>query len=268
MAIKSLTQGQGESTEFKERGLQAAFTINLRIFQAKFGNRYRYFHFDLNSGSGMNEIVKCIGSPLAFLKAVQETGCNNFFAGFCDKESSLLETLFHRTELQHESCFAFNGDNQDLLYAIPDIIRYYQENPFYALGMILVDPNGADIPLKAMEWLSTQCPRIDFVINWNATSAKRNRSVFGNHHIPSLEEVIARSNKTCWLIRQPITANQFTLIIGRTIKIGEHRSLGFYDLYSSRGREIFNRCNLTAEVYESWQLERQKELFSLEPADA
>lgn len=257
MTVKSLAQGQGPSTEFKERGLQAAFTINLRIYQAKFGamRRYRYFHFDLNSGSGINETVGCIGSPLAFLSAVQDTGCERFFAGFCDLDSHKLTTLLNRPELQREECVGFNGDNTELPYAIPDLIQAYGENPLHAAGMVLADPNGADIPLDSLAWLSKNCPKLDFVINWNSARAKGHRAnpVYGGDHYPTLDIALRRLNKQHWLIRQPMSAHQFTLLIGRNVKIGDHRSLGFYHLDSPLGQAIFQRCNFTRTELQAQQ---------------
>lgn len=70
--ITKSEQGQSAfATEIKQRGLMAAFAINLAIFQRQYGNnpRARYLHVDLNAGSGFNDKVGCIGSPLAFLAA-------------------------------------------------------------------------------------------------------------------------------------------------------------------------------------------------------
>jgi len=260
MTRKSVAQGQGQgqSTEFKERGLQAAFTINLRIFQARFGanRRYRYFHFDLNCGSGINETVGCIGSPLAFLAAAQETGCERFFAGFCDRDDRRLATLLNRPELQRPDCYGFNGDNTELPYMIPELIRAHGEHPDKAMGMLLADPNGADIPLDSLEWLSKACPKLDFVVNWNSARAKGNRvnPVYGSKDYPSLESAKRRLNKDYWLIREPLSIHQFTLLVGRNFKVGDHRSLGFHHLSSPKGQAIFQRCNFThSELREQQQ---------------
>ena len=96
MTEEMVTQGQGVTTEFKERGLQAAFTINLKVFNglnARYNNAWRYFHFDLNCGSGINEEVGCIGSPIAFINAAEQTGCQSYFAGFCDTNETALAKL-------------------------------------------------------------------------------------------------------------------------------------------------------------------------------
>lgn len=265
MTKKSLAQGQGVSTEFKERGLQAAFAINLHIFQAKFGaSPYRYFHFDLNSGNGMNEEVGCIGSPLAFLRAAEEKGVQRLFAGFCDLDENKLAVLFNRPELQRNDCFAFNGDNSEFPYAIPDIIRSYGEKPAMAVGMVLADPNGSDIPLDALEWLADAAPKLDFVINWNSARAKGHRlnPVYGGDHYPTLETVIKRlsgngKEKKKWLIRKPMSAHQFSLLIGRTLKVGDHRTLGFHHLDSPQGSAIFAQCNFTREQLKEQRIAHQ-----------
>lgn len=267
ISAKALKQGQGISTEFKERGLQAAFTINLRIFQNRFGgDKYPYFHFDLNCGTGWNDESNCIGSPLAFLQATQNTGCNRFFAGFCDIDDNKLKLLFSRPELQNKNCWSFHGDNSELPYAIPGIIRSQGDNPKMAIGMVLVDPNGYNIPLEPLVWLSKECPKLDVVINWNSTAAKRNRynPISGGDHVPTLEQVIENLNKKYWLIRKPMTAHQFTLLIGRNFSTGDHKSLGFYHLNSMLGQDIFAQCNFTREQLKTRYDDLQRILLSQE----
>jgi hypothetical protein len=192
------------------------------------------------------------------LGAVQETGCERFFAGFCDLDSSKLTTLFNRPELQRQDCWAFNGDNNELAYAIPELIQQQGENPNYAVGMVLADPNGADIPLESLEWLAQTCPKLDFIINWNSARAKGNRAnpVYGGDQYPTLETAIRRLNKQHWLIRQPLSAHQFTLLIGRNTKIGDHRSLGFHHLHSPVGQAIFRTCNFTRTELQDQQAAR------------
>lgn len=246
------TQGQGKDTEFKERGLQSAFSINMKVFnglkaKVSYGSEWRYFHLDLNSGSGINKDVGCIGSPLAFLEAAKIAGCGKYFAGFCDTDESALAELMKRPGVSgNPDCFLFHGDNASLLEAYPSIISTF-EKPKYAMGMVLSDPNGADIPLDGLEWLSREAPKIDLCLNWNSTQFKRNRGAFGDHR-PTMEEAINRLGKQYWLIRQPMGRWQWTLLIGRNMKIGEHPALGFYHLDSAKGQEIFRRCNFVKGI--------------------
>lgn len=242
-------QGQSDTTEFKQRGLQAAFEVNLRVFGNGFerkGYPFTYFHFDLNCGSGLNEQFSCIGSPLAFVQAAERTGVESYFAGFCDINPQHLGELMGRDSITGNTrCFTFHGSNASLIEAIPEIIRARGENPKHALGMVLSDPNGSDVPLDQMEWLASECPKLDFVVNWNSTQFKRDRGAFGDTR-PTLTSALDRLNKRHWLIRKPAGVWQWTLLIGRNMRIGGQPSLGFYPLDSEIGQDIYDTCGFKA----------------------
>lgn len=145
-----------------------------------------------------------------------------------------------------ERCFLFHGDNASLIDAIPDIIDNI-DRPEKAMGMILSDPNGAGIPLDPLARLSNKCPKLDLVLNWNSTQFKRNRGAFGDDR-PTMRDALDMLNKKHWLIRQPMGRWQWTLLIGRNERIGEHPALGFYHLESPKGQDIFRRCNFAKGI--------------------
>lgn len=245
MTVRSLPkQGQSDATEFKERGLEAAFAINTRIFKskivAKHGDRFPYWHFDLNCGCGINEKIGCIGSPLAFIRAAETVGLPRYFAGFCDINAEYLAALMDRDAIRdNRQVFPFHGRNASLVEAIPDIIRKV-EKPERAIGMVLSDPNGFEVPLDELAELSRQCPGIDIAIHWNA----RIRRLFRGQgwDFVDIDEAIAMLGKRHWLIREPRGAHQWTVLIGRNIKIGDHKALGYFHLDSEKGRDIMRRC--------------------------
>lgn len=245
MTTRSIsTQGQSDATEFKERGLEAAFAINLKIFKSKiasrFGDRFPYWHFDLNCGSGINEQIGCIGSPLAFLRAAESVGCGHYFAGFCDINADFLRALMGRDQVQGNSqCFAFNGSNASLVEAIPRIIERI-EKPHRAVGMVLSDPNGYAVPLDELAMLSSECPGIDIVIHWNSRIRRLYRGQ--GWEFIDIDEAITMLDKQHWLIREPRGAHQWTVLIGRNIKTGDHKTLGYFHLDSPKGRDIMSRC--------------------------
>jgi hypothetical protein len=239
-------QGQSRDTEFKERGLEAAFTINLRVFYAKFGARHPYWHFDLNSGSGINEDVGCIGSPLAFLRAAAQFESLRYMAGFCDTDAQALRSLMARPGISgNRAAFCFHGRNASLIQAIPRIVSTYNDKPQFATGLVLSDPNGFETPIDELAWLSQQCPRLDVAIHWNS----RVRRLYRGHdwHFVDIDEAIAQINKRHWLIRKPMGSHQWTVLIGRNTRIGEHRTMGFYHLDSDMGRHILSRCKARIE---------------------
>lgn len=238
-------QGQSDATEWKERGLQAAFKVNIDVFKAKkFDQKYTYWHFDLNCGSGQNEEVGCIGSPLAFLNAAHNADLESYFAGFCDINADSLELLQERKAVKEDArSFLFHGDNASLIEAIPDLIRAKGENPQFAMGMVLSDPNNSDVPFDQLAWLSSVCPRIDFVINWNARLFKLYQAHDWGKDRHTLASAMRMFNKAHWLIRQPQGNWRWTLLIGRGMRINDHRAMGFFHLDSDTGRRIFNDCN-------------------------
>lgn len=258
-----INQGQGDATEFKQRGLGAAFAVNLQVFKARFGDSRRatYMHFDLNCGTGHNAEANCIGSPLAFVRAADDVGVKRFFAGFCDIEGASVSKLLSRKEMQRSECAGFHGDNESLVHAIPEIVRAMGERPEWVVGTVLSDPNGAAVPLDALAELSRACPRLDIIVNWNSTIFKRVRKSSIHDSEITLRDALGKIGKAHWLIREPMSAHQWTLLIGRNAKLGDHKALGFYHLDSDKGRDIFERCNYTgAELREIWQA-RQGGLF-------
>lgn len=241
---KGIRQGQSDATEYKERGLEAAFSINIGIFQSQFGaSRFSYWHFDLNCGSGYNDQVGCIGSPLAFLRATESRRCDRYVAAFCDKDSAALDTLMRREGvIANNRCLLFNGRNASLVAAIPDLIAARGENPKLTVGMVLSDPNGFEVPLDELATLARECPRIDIAIHWNS----RLRKLYhGNGwEYVDIDAAMEQLGKRHWLIREPMGDWKWTVLIGRNVVTGDHRGLGYHHLGSPRGADILDRCKV------------------------
>lgn len=238
-------QGQSDATEAKERGLEAAFFINLRVFNAvnaRFNHRFGYYHFDLNCGSGINEEFGCIGSPIAFARAAQNVGVTNYLGTFCDINEQALGQLMGRDEIQGDKRhLLFHGNNASLVEAIPDLIAGHRvDRPDRAMGMVLSDPNGAEVPLDALAGLSKECPALDIAINWNS----RVRWLLRGHgkEIIDIDDAIGMLGKQHWLIRKPLGDWYWTVLIGRNAKIGDHKALGFHHLNSEEGQTILRKC--------------------------
>ncbi|MCU0246153.1 MAG: hypothetical protein MUC42_06250 [Bryobacter sp.] len=253
-------QGQSAATEAKERGLGAAFATNLRIFNARFGNDRRaiYMHFDLNCGSGTNEEVGCDGSPIAFLHAARRSDVHRYMASFVDRDTKAVNELLARKEIaEDDRCFVLHGDNGEYIETIPGIIRGRGERPEFAIGSVLCDPNGTDVPVPRLARLSGTCPRLDIFINWNSAAYKRQRGAKG-----TLREAIETIGKKHWLIRAPIGIHQFTVLIGRNVATNDHKSEGFHHLNSEHGQYILDRCNLTKTEFEETAGRGQGKLFA------
>jgi hypothetical protein len=226
------------------RGLGAAFYINLRIAQRlAFAP---YFHFDLNAGCGINAIANSIGSPLAFMRAVADAGHGRAVPHFVDRDGDALRTLMARAEMHNANALFFHGDNASFIDLIPALIEWRGERPAYALGSVLCDPNGADIPFDALAALFARCPRLDVIVNWAAATHKRVRChPHLSHDGPRIDDLPRLFGKRHWLVRQPSSPYQFTLLIGRNVETDGYAPLGFYKRTSAIGEAIVARCDLT-----------------------
>jgi len=260
MTIRKTEQGQSElATEAKERGFSAALAVNFRVFQSITNVPHAsYQHFDLNAGCGINDQVGVIGSPLVFQYESARCGLHRYDAYFCDHSLDAVNGL--------KTCLApadggrmhvIHGDNAQFCEHIPRLIREAGEREKYALGSILVDPNGTSIPLDAVAKVAHQCPRLDVFIGIAATALKRAAA----YQVPSIRDIVHQIPKRHWLIRTPIGPWQWTMLLGRNFAVGEHRALGFYDLDSESGQEILARCHLTAAEFQAMNMARQHALF-------
>src|SRR6476619_5345959 len=91
-----LVQGQGLGTEKKQKRFASAMRIGMKIFadHPKL-QPYPYWLFDTNCGSGINEKVGVLGSPLTAHKMARDAGLSEnrrmFF--FCDKDAEKIAEL-------------------------------------------------------------------------------------------------------------------------------------------------------------------------------
>lgn len=238
-------QGQSSTTDAKERGIGAALSVSMDAFTKIRGfQRFRYLHFDLNAGCGINDEVGCDGSPLVFLERIRAKRIDGFAAHFCEIDKERISQLIQRPELHDDDRIVLHhGNNRGLLPAVPEIIRAYRENPEFAAGSILADPNSTDIPIAELIDVSESCPRLDLFINWNATAFKRLGR--GKYLVEALNAL--KPHRAHWLIRKPLGNWHFTMLIGRNFKAGEHRAMGFYDLESDFGQYHLRVATETAE---------------------
>lgn len=246
-----MNQGQGSTTEWKQRGIQAALHVSLSL--ASKHPKYTYYHLDLHSGSGYNANARCIGSPLAFLAAAVQAGRENYRALFVDKDESAIEHLMQRTDVGGDKlCACFNCDNAQVLPVLEELILAKERNPQFAWGSIIVDPNGwyGDVPHDELAAFCAKFPRMDLVMNlnvrtyqlglWhirNKTSAKWMAKFW-----PSITQFPKLFSRKDWLIRDIVHSkgpgDRFVLLVGRNYPTGDHVRQGFHHMDSAKGRSI------------------------------
>lgn len=248
-------QGQGDTTEFKQRGFQRTLEKNLWAVCAnptKYVSRFTYFHLDLNCGGGWNSRSQCIGSPLTAVRALASQGKKNYTAWFCDHNQEAVKQLVRVSEIADDQrCFIIHGDNHEVLKNFGLYIAS-KDKPMYAMGTVLCDPNGCfydnAVPIKELHEFSQRFPRIDLILNLNV---RINRLIRGHvrenngqwQAYIDIPDLPAYLNRNHWLIREPLQkkGNPFVMLIGRNMHMGDDQPFGLYHLDSADGQRIMNR---------------------------
>ena len=228
-------QGQSDLvTERKQRGLAYAFELSAAVIRKNASWAKPYLHFDINAGNGYNERAGCVGSPVTFMQVFG--GLQHFRATFIDNDAEQLSTLRKRALIQYDPrCNLHHGDNAEFL-------RSLQINGYWQFGTILSDPNGSDLPIEELIYLSRRFQKIDHIYHWNSTITKRLRYGIKPSQIV-LADIPRLIRKKFWLIREPVGPHQFAMLIGRNYRGNDWRSGGFYHIDSPEGEAIMDRCS-------------------------
>ena len=264
-------QGAGPGTRWKEIGFRSELWISVVMSWGKDKKlaRFPFWHLDLNCGTGRNDKVDCDGSPIEFLKIMDETG-RLYCAAFCDKAKARCKKALKRRvrKMGHprDGCSIryWWHTNQTVIGAWAREIRK-RENPNYAVGTILSDPNGPSrhsFPLAEIAQFAAKFPRIDVMLNINMDVMKRCRVAWLNQKkkrdskvadfvkgmglwpactIQGIVDLIPRSH---WTIRKPFRSGyNYTILVGRNKSSGQWKRLHFYPLDSSVGRSIVKKAD-------------------------
>lgn len=247
-------QGQSISTIDKERRIGAALSVGMRIANARFGGkRYPFWFLDANCGTGHNAEVNVRGSPLVFWDVSRM--CLPLMlpvAHFCDHNADAISQLKRRFAHMADASDAtvWHCDNGIALRAFANRIQQ-QENPQFAIGSVLFDPNGyfwhTQVPVGELEWFTTQFPRIDIILNLNIRTYHLQRGA--GHAVLPPAEVLASLHRSNWLVARAGGQNRHLLAVGRNIPTGDHKALGFYKAESEIGQRMLNVTRPEADQY-------------------
>lgn len=254
---KSLFQGQSKSTIIKQASLESAIKALMfpyREIQQRFD--CPIVIAETNSGTGHNEHVDIVGSPVLFKVAAQERGIQAV-RFLCDLNSKSLETLRARMG-EDENTHYYPMDNRKFTSILPlEVIEKAEiSNLSYARGIVYVDPNDITkgFPLEALVEMSHVMPGIDIAINYPATTSKRCKGAFNDsdkYHLVSA--IIKKFGKKRGIIREPHGCNQWTLFLLTNyadFKLSRQmKQHGFRDIESDSGKQIIARCDLNKKEH-------------------
>lgn len=259
-------QGQGRHTANKIAGIGALLTQNMSVVRRAIGSS-SYFHFDLNAGSGFNDIADCIGSPLAFRQSAMKAGMDHAYCFCCECDVDAAILLQRRTH-DDSRTFVTIGRNQDFVEEIPDIIRSYGVEPRAAFGSVLIDPNDHRrdaIPYDGLRLLADRCPRIDTIFHFPQLAMKRIMAGIAKGTCPEsaaedcldvddLPEVIGKRH--LWIRQSPELGN-FAIVVGRnTDNVNDDKKTGLARWESDFGVWYRERCQMKVEEADRRHKER------------
>jgi three-Cys-motif partner protein len=215
-------------------------------------------YVDMNAGSGWNEKVNCIGSPLLFMSEASKYEFD-IDANFIECDANKTTLLYHRLK-EAFPCKKYNvrtGNNQEIL---PNIIKEGEKR----YGLVYCDPNGPkNLQLDNLELISKhqKFRFVDLLIRISGKDYKRVRNgvdKFGEkrgypHLIgkyQNLKIAISGIKKTKWFIReiQEPDPHEWTFLFGTNWP--EYKAMagaGFYDIKSARGAKIFDQVAFTIQ---------------------
>lgn len=222
-----MKQGQSIATEEKARGLDSIFQQQLSVYRRMSQAAYApYVHIDLHAGSGFNDEVGVIGSPVLFCERANSIH-PNYLMLCVEQNRQRVQELGNRLK-NNPKAFPQYGDNAEFCRCVPEILFQHGVEPGQAVGSLLIDPNSfrGQIPWRELNDLLRTCGRLDAIFNYPGTAYTRNKRKLPDDFV-SIEDLPKMLIKKHWLIREPIGPFKFTLCVGRnTDKLKIPNNLG------------------------------------------
>jgi len=195
-----------------------------------------FYYIDTHAGSGYNNEIGCLGSPLVALHAIQQAGLTNFQLILIDQNKKNCELLKDR--LHGANITIKKGDCRQVLKELAPIIGGY--------GIMVVDPNGDPYFENLIEFFKFEnTVKVDLCIRLSATSWKRVASAFERD---DLYDCLKKLNKLMWYLKRPVGGDpfQWTTIFGtNNTELKPAIKRGFINIETCEGECALNILNHT-----------------------
>lgn len=260
-------QGQGSSTRLKE-GL-FFLPIGLILWRAarKISWEHNYLHVDLNCGSGQNTEAGCVGSPLAFLRAVAKYPDLGWRAAFIDNDvekiTQLKATVGSRF-VTAPGCGDAGYGRRGVEFFCQDNAKFLREEfPVWlrerggtsfrwAVGSLLCDPNGNKdgFPWRELGFASRLAPNFAVIFRYAWQAAKACACVNRNHpgRYASMPDVttaklMAEIPRRYWLIVNVCSARPSVVLVGNNYPLPGHPGTGLWPVGSQEGKALWEKLH-------------------------
>lgn len=208
-----------------------------------------YWAFDLTAGSGSNPHFP--SSPEVVLRS-KARHRHVYLVEKIKRRFQALKTRFPEQQSlfsdSRQTLEIVKDDNRKFVPRIPGIIRLMGDDPRYAHGIVISDPNGAIHPMPELRELMRLCPRLDIILRVGSVhktqgyAAKhpgwlkeRDRKIFKSTDVMGL--------KRSWLVaRLPGGRGGAILFFGTNYpgEVPGKVSLGLHHFRSSEGQKILS----------------------------
>jgi len=217
---------------FLRAHIKIAFNVMLKHYS------YVYRYYDINAGCGEYEGIR--GSPLMFLETIDSLLLPDEIcidAVFVEENSANVDKLklcfTGRRELPKNVRFKIICDDNK------KILPNYRGNGY---GLLYHDPNGC-FDHELLTIFAKQNPKLDILINCNSTAIKRSHAALNTENLVHRIDKIGKRN---WFIRDVFGHHQWTFLFGcNWTDFPVLRNIGFHNLFSRAGLNIFERVSLT-----------------------
>jgi len=210
-------------------------------------NYRKFLYVDLNSGPGYYSDIKEKCSPYIYLDIIHGYCSFKPEIHFIENNADIYTDLtdFYRNNYQgtfNDNIRFHKSGNLDFAHEF--CYNYSQHNAKWMFGLVFADPMGAGKDeFNALSIFAETFPHVDLMIHLQGANIKRcNMSPKTNAtgHL-SLCEYIDLIDKKKFLIRTPHYKQQHSfLLCTNWCDYPEYQKIGFYDIKSKKGQEIFN----------------------------
>jgi three-Cys-motif partner protein len=243
--------GYGDCTEKKMEDYSKIIGMHLAITQAvlkKFSHLYpqHYYYIDLTAGKGYSPTgVK--GSPIVFLEQAEKRKfALPYSADFIECEPKNMVELKENIEKEKR----INGwvtpyINFHLGKYQDEIQKLFSKKSNKEFGLVFVDPSGDMPDFNVLHFIAVMRPKMEILIYLPSTNVKRTYQYTEKR----LTDYIGSIGKKYWLIRKPISWDQFkwTFLLGSNAPslFPDYKDIDFFQLESEKGQKILEALNLT-----------------------
>jgi three-Cys-motif partner protein len=242
--------GFSDSTDAKQKHFGIIIKTHLKATCHGILNKYQqttnnpYLYFNMESGPGVYN--GAVGSPIIFMDEAAKYESNQFDIFLFEKNPANCDALQNNINIRK---YPSNLNVQILTSdSSVDILNHVPANGYPRYGLVYSDPTGTVPPFDTLGQISNirQCARLDFLINFAATTIKRVRGSHLCHQTQSLKDHLSAINKKHWMVRDPQSKHQWSFVIGSNwADFPAFKNQGFHPVNSIAGKMILDYLNYT-----------------------